>query len=169
MQTEGLLAKPIHCFSNVERSSPASGRTPGKNSILIMMDDNDEYMYYTKGRRSKELKTKKYMMKRQKEQNKLLLEEDIKTNKEGIKLTTIKDLETELSKYTSKSYITDKYSEYISKKNEYLNILLKFYSNKLFRILNWYGHINKQKSETKLFNDIIKKYGKNVTLIIGDH
>lgn len=113
------------------------------------MNDDEEFMRYTNGQRCFESKTETYEKRRKKFREQPIITNIIKklNNNTYIKLTNALKMETELSKYNSKSYIKEKYTDYISKRNENLFYLLKCYENKLFRILHWFSYINKQKNQ----------------------
>ena len=78
-----------------------------------------------------------------------------------------------LSVYTIAYSKTSNYKDalkYINKKNEINNYLYSYYEKKLYRTLNWYGYINKQRSEAKMVNNFKKTFGNcnKVLICYGD-
>ena len=53
---------------------------------------------------------------------------------------------------------TDNFKEYIKVKEELNDNLREFYSNERIRKFKWRSYINKQRTESKLINNISKKY-----------
>jgi len=135
---------------------------PGKRSILYMMNDEDpndpdptkrrKFLNYTNRTRVTETKRLKYQR----------LRENYKTRTDTI------GLETELAKYNQKTCVYSKFKEYIKHKNLINSQLFKHYEEPLFRKLNWFSHINRQRSEVNLLNSIAKRFGEDAVLIIGD-
>ena len=131
---------------------------PGKNTLLQMMDDKKIYYRYTRKQRAFELKQKKYS----------LLLNNYKTKHR------IKNYETLLSKSVgnSRSCMYTKYKAYLEARQVILHELLMKYLDGRFRQYRWYQFINKQKSESKLMNNICTKYsdnrGNKPIIIIGD-
>jgi len=60
--------------------------------------------------------------------------------------------------------------KYIAKKNEINMYLYSYYEKRLYRKLNWYGYINKQRSEANMVNNFKKTFGdcKKVLICYGD-
>jgi len=80
-------------------------------------------------------------------------------------------LENKLSKEnerlkTSNDY--EKFKSYFDIKMEIHNELEKLYNDEKLNKLKWNQFINEKRSEKMLVNDIKKKFGSNVTLILGD-
>jgi hypothetical protein len=127
---------------------------PGRKSILTMLGNvngKDIFLSYSH-QRVKETKMNIHKKRR---------------NKLRKKLGLLK-LEKELSDYNSNSLNTKEYAEYVKAKNERLVMLLKGYTDILFRKLKFYSYINSQRSEDFLCNKIKKVYGNNPVLIFGD-
>jgi hypothetical protein len=80
-------------------------------------------------------------------------------------ITTIENI---LSGYNSRSCIIDNFKNFINKKNELNKQLLDMYKDDIFRKYKWYGYINRKKAETDLVRNIKDKFGKDVTIIMGD-
>ncbi|AYV80539.1 MAG: hypothetical protein Harvfovirus2_69 [Harvfovirus sp.] len=125
---------------------------PGKRSILYMMDDEGNYLNYTNAMRMKGTKRLKYQK----------LRENFK------KRENVNTIENQLSSFNSKTCSYQKFMCYIEMKMEIDRQLKKFYSNELFRKLKWFGYINTKREDARLLNLIEKKYGKDITIIIGD-
>jgi hypothetical protein len=95
-----------------------------------------------------------------------------KINKETkINNKSIKEIETELSKYNSKTCDFNKFIEYCKKKNKINRILFDHYKQKLFRKLKFNRYTNTQKSESKMIKNFSNKFGKpdECTVILGDY
>ena len=88
---------------------------------------------------------------------------------------TVKEIETTLTEYKSKTYDIIELKHYILQKN-YANSLLYNYYNRhkknLYKKLRWYSYINTRRHEDLLIEKIKNKYStimsKNITIIIGD-
>ncbi|ATZ80148.1 DNA polymerase domain-containing protein [Bodo saltans virus] len=95
----------------------------------------------------------------------------IKEKKEKVDKLTIKELETILSKFNSKTNNLDKINKYVSKKNEINKILNEHYAQKVFRKLQLNIFINTQRSESKMIQNFIKVFGnpEDTIFIIGDY
>jgi hypothetical protein len=121
---------------------------------------NLETFRYTQNQRRMETRTKKY---------KKIIEKI--NNETKINDVKIKEIETELSKYNSKSNNYDKFKEYLVKKNK-LNInLFSHYEQNIFRKFKLNRFINTQKSESKLIKNFSNKFGKpkDTMIILGDY
>ncbi|AYV80427.1 MAG: hypothetical protein Harvfovirus1_52 [Harvfovirus sp.] len=125
---------------------------PGKRSILYMMDDEGNYLNYTNAMRMKGTKRLKYQK----------LRENFK------KRENVNMIENQLSSFNSKTCNYLWFMCYIEMKMEIDRHLKKFYSNELFRKLKWFSYINTKREDARLLNLIEKKYGKDITIIIGD-
>lgn len=137
---------------------------PGINSLITCYskdeNNNDIFFRYTRCQRQLESRNKKYNN---------IIQNINKTTK--INDQSIKEIETELSQYNSKSVIYENFMNYCKKKNEINRILFKHYENKIFRKLKFNRYINTQKSESKMIKNFENKYGKpeNNIIILGDY
>ena len=137
---------------------------PGHSDLIYCgsKDDNDKLQTfrYTQNQRRVETRMKKY--------NKIIdtINKNTKYNEK-----TVKELETVLSKYNSKTINYDKFKEYIIKKNKLNKILYDHYQQKIFRKLKLNRFINTQKSEAKMIKNFKNKLGdnKNSIIVIGDY
>jgi hypothetical protein len=128
-----------------------------KEKIIIDKDDklkvvNEEELLtfrYTQDQRRLETRNKKY--------NKLQdkINKDTKINNK-----TIKEIETEMSKYNSKTVDFFKFIEYCKKKNEVNRLLFNHYKEDVFRKLKFNRYTNTQKSESKMIMNFSNKFGK---------
>ena len=146
---------------------------PGKIRLLSMTDGNVQLktrangnikhqttlFTYSQVQRNAELKTKKY--------NKIREELSNKKIKDNL---TIKNLETILTNYSSKSTNYNECVNYIIAKNIVNYYLEESYQETIYRKLNWYSWINKRKSEDRLMNKFKKKFGgpEEVIIATGD-
>jgi hypothetical protein len=135
---------------------------PGKRSLLTMMDDNYKFLTYSNSQHLKETKRLYYHKKLKKHKG---LYKKYIINYQDINLTI---LEHELSQLNSKTCIVDKFIDFINKKLEFNEHFYSLYEQKQFRQYRWYRYINKQRCEDRLINSIIKNYGKDSIIIIGD-
>ena len=69
----------------------------------------------------------------------------------------------------SKAGSFEKFKEYLKIKLKINALLIDHYKTETYRRLRWNKEINMQKSESKILNDIEKKFGKDVVIIIGDY
>jgi hypothetical protein len=132
---------------------------PGKRSLLTMMDDNNKFLTYSNSQHLKETKRLYYHKKLKKYKDTYILNNPDKN---------LNILESEFSKYNSKTCIIDKFIDFINKKMEFNEYFYALYEDKIFRQYRWYSYINKQRSESRMIKNIIKNYGNNSIIIIGD-
>ena len=125
---------------------------PGKRCLFSMMDDEGNYFSYTNRMYLKETKRLKY-------------QSLLKNYKNKIGIT---EIEEKLNKYNSKTCNLEKYQEYITAKIKANEALGKLYQDFKFRKYKWYAYINKKRTEDNMVNKIVKKYGKDNIIIIGD-
>lgn len=150
-----------------ERPKPIqleSGRwVPSKNKATEMIRTTKHKLTtfrYSQNQRRKETKSKKYMR---------ILDSDKKDTIVGAK--TVKELESDLSVHNSKSCVYANVKAYVKDKNKINSKLFDYYEKDLYRKLNWYGYINRQRSEARMIQNFIRIFGKpEETLIcIGDY
>ena len=117
---------------------------------------------YTQNQRRKQLKLKKFS----KNLNKLKEETTI-NNK------TIKEIESELTNYNSKTNDFNKFKEFVYNKNKINNILFNFYQNEYFRKIKLNIYSNTQRSEDNLINNFNKKFNIDINnkplIVFGDY
>jgi predicted metallopeptidase len=133
---------------------------PNLSDLMYCMDKNGTKFRYTQNQRRLESRNKKYM--------KIIEDINTKTNING---KTIKQIESELSKYNSKTCDFNEFTDYLKIKNRINRILFEQYQKKIYRKLKWNRFINTQKSESKMLNNFEKRYGgpKLTNVIIGDY
>ena len=137
---------------------------PGKSDIIYCGSKNNdgelETFRYTQNQRRLELGTKKY--------RKIIHKVNTETK---IDEKTIKEIESTLSSFNSKTVNYDKFKEYLIEKNKVNNKLFNHYQQKFFRKFKLNSYTNTQKSESKLINNFSNKYGKpeNTIFVIGDY
>lgn len=115
---------------------------------------------YTQNQRRLETRTKKY--------SKII----DTTNKETkIEDKSIKEIETTLSDYNSKTNNYKKFVSYLTMKNKVNIQLFDHYIQTFFRKFKLNRFINTQKSESKMIKNFINKYGQpnDVIVILGDY
>jgi hypothetical protein len=155
------------------RSKKLIGIDPGKSDLIFCTDGviktiekdtgkicrKTNTFTYSNGQRKKETKSKIYSDK---------LENDKKET--VIYGKTVKQYESMLSNYNSSSCIWSNVVKYINIKNDINYLLQSYYEKELYRKLNWYSFINKQKSEANMINNFKKKYGspENTVILMGD-
>ena len=115
---------------------------------------------YTQNQRRLETRNKKY--------NKL--QDKINKDKK-INNKTVKEIETELSKFNSKTCDFNNFIEYCKKKNEVNRLLFNHYKEEVFRKLKFNRYTNTQKSESKMIKNFSNKFGKpdDCIIVLGDY
>jgi len=150
IQTENLKTKKIITAD------------PGKKFLLYMRDENgNELKYSQKQRQTERLSKRNTTIRNTNKKRKFKID--------GIK-TSIEELETELSFYTSKSVKYYKMKEFIHLKNIINQETNSFYKAELHRKMKFREYVYTQKSEAKLMNNIEKKFGcaDDIVIVIGD-
>ncbi|AYV83137.1 MAG: hypothetical protein Hyperionvirus4_102 [Hyperionvirus sp.] len=135
---------------------------PGKIRIITAIDDDDEVYKYTCGQRLMETKRLEYQNKREKFKDYHYITEN----------------EERLNKHNAKTCNFEKFMEYVKDRNELdyiqdgedldLGLYEVYNNNRIFKKLEWYNVINTKRSEAKMINDLMSKYGKDAVIIIGD-
>ena len=129
---------------------------PGMNSIFTMMSKDGKIKYnYTKGLHINRTSRKRYQMR-------------IEKYKKG-EITKIEDVMSEST--TTRWKTSTKYENFIKYYNNKMrnyNKLTNLYDNEKLNKLKWNQFINEKRSENLLVNDIKKKFGSDVVLILGD-
>ena len=133
---------------------------PNLSDLMYCMDKNGIKFRYTQNQRRLETRNKKYM--------KIVEKINSETKING---KTIKEIESVLSKYNSKTCDFDEFINYLKIKNKINRCLFEQYQNTIYRKLKWNRFINKQKSESKMLKNFEKRYGgpKLTNVIIGDY
>jgi len=121
-----------------------------------MRDDRGIEFKYTNRRYLKEIKREEY----KNELNK-------RKKKDGITKIEEENTKSE-NKMNSKTCIYNEFKNYIKRKNEMNDNLLKKYENEIYRKYKWYAYINKKKSETKLIKEIKEKFETDSIICYGD-
>ena len=136
----------------------------------IIVDDNNKLRLeneeeiitfrYTQNQRRLETRNKKY--------NKL--QDEINKEKK-INNKSVKEIETELSKFNSKTCDFNNFIEYCKKKNEINRLLFSHYQEEVFRKLKFNRYTNTQKSESKMIKNFSNKFGKpdECIVVLGDY
>ena len=137
---------------------------PGKSDLLYFgskdMNGDLQTFRYTQNQRRLETRTKKY--------SKIIDSENKKTI--IIDNKTVKELESVLSKYNSKTNDHDKFKKYLIEKNKLNKLLFEHYEQTYFRKFKLNRYTNGQKSEHKMINNFEKKFGskEDVVFVMGD-
>jgi len=133
---------------------------PNLSDLMYCMDKNGIKFRYTQNQRRLETRNKKYMK----------IVEEINTETK-IDEKTVKEIESELSKYNSKTCDFGEFIDYLKIKNKINRCLFEQYQKKIYRKLKWNRFINTQKSESKMLKNFDKRYGspKLTNVIIGDY
>jgi hypothetical protein len=137
---------------------------PGKSDLIYCgsfnKDNELETFRYTQSQRNVETKSKKY--------NKII--DNI--NKETIiSDKTIKELETDLSDFNSKTCNYTEFKKYLVAKNQLNYKLYSHYEQRFFRKFKLNRYTNTQKSESKMIKNFRNKFGSadNTVFVIGDY
>ncbi len=137
---------------------------PNKSDIVYCGSKNDdntlETFRYTQNQRRLEIGTKKY--------RKIIHKVNTETK---INHKSIKEIESILSLFNSKTVNYDEFKKYIIEKNKVNYTLFNHYQQKFFRKFKLNTYTNTQKSEAKLITNFSNKYGKpeNTIFVMGDH
>lgn len=94
---------------------------------------------------------------------------DKKTKNTLINGKSMKELESELTKYSGKTIDPVKFADYTRLKlkiKEYVEQNNSY--NEYFKTLRWKAYINKRQHEDQLLNEIESLYGKDMIFILGD-
>lgn len=136
----------------------------------IIVDDNNNLRLeneeeiitfrYTQNQRRLETRNKKY--------NKL--QDEINKDKK-INNKSVKEIETELSKFNSKTCDFNNFIEYCKMKNKVNRLLFSHYQEEVFRKLKFNRYTNTQKSESKMIKNFSNKFGKpnDCIVVLGDY
>lgn len=144
------------------------GIDPGKIRLISATDGVDngtdnkhniKLFTYSHSQRKYESKIDKY---------KYILENLRKETK--INNLSVEQIESSLSKYSSKTCIYNNCINYFTEKNKVNDIVHEFYEKEIFRKLNWNGYINKRRSEDCMINRFREVFGdpKDVSILYGD-
>ena len=137
---------------------------PGHSDLIFCQGKNRkgemQHFRYTQDQRRKETKAKKYRD---------IHEELKKTTK--VEGKTIKEWETELSAFNSKTVSFTKFQEYIKLRNAIYQKVHAFYEQRVFLRLKWYSFINRKRTEQRMINRFQSIYGspEEVVLFFGDY
>ncbi len=125
-------------------------------------NENDELetFRYTQNQRRLETRTKKYMKITEKVNN------ETKINNQ-----TIKQIESTLSVFNSKTVNYEEFKKYVTEKNKVNKILYTHYQQEFFRKFKLNKFINMQKSEAKMVENFKSKFGTpdKIIIVFGDH
>jgi hypothetical protein len=135
--------------------------TVDENNKLRLENDEEIITFrYTQNQRRLETRNKKY--------NKLQdkINKDTKINNKSVK-----EIETELSKFNSKTCNFNNFIKYCKKKNEVNRLLFLHYQQEVFRKLKFNRYTNTQKSESKMIKNFSNKFGKSedCIIVLGDY
>ena len=136
---------------------------PGKNDLFNAMketkDGSLKYFKYTQRQRNHYTKRNKYQKIR-----------EVLSTKKIINNKTVKDIQSSLQDYNSKTCDLIKFQIYVCKKIEVNRLLFDFYKNTIFRKLNWNNSINTRRNEDLMLNNFNDAMGSPIdtTIILGD-
>ena len=152
----------ISCLAQIseEKNNQKIICTNTNNETIKFKNKNSITFRYTRSQRNVETRKNRYQEIRENMKELIILD-----NK------TVIDLETELSKYNSKTCSYNKFYDYLEKKIETNRNLYEFYEDPIHRKLNFNIYINTQKSESKMLKNFEKTFGspKNVIIVFGDY
>jgi len=144
----------IYCLSKNVR--PKKLTRKGK-----MIENNDISIFrYTQNQRRLESRNKKY--------NKI---QDHINKTTVINDKTVKEIESTLTAYNSKTSDYEKFMNYCREKNNINRILFEHYAQYVFRKLKFNRYTNTQKSESKMIKNFKNKFGdpKKCIIVMGDY
>ena len=140
------MRSPLYMLGNCECNDVCKCKTP-----------REAFFNYTNRSRINATKRLKY--------NRLI---NNYNNKHKIQNKTLTEINAELTTYNSKTVNIKKFMEYIKEKFKILPDIDKEYDETYVRKLNWFSYLNKRRHEDQLINKIKDKYGKDITIVIGD-
>jgi hypothetical protein len=131
---------------------------PGKDDLGTFMDENGNYFRYTQKQRNHATKKRKYEKIRE------------ELSKKKVNNKTIKEIESGLTNYDSKTCDFNGFKNYLAKKIEINSILFDNYKKMIHRKLKWNNYINTRRNEDIMLNNFKKKMGdpKETIMIFGD-
>ena len=137
---------------------------PNKEDLIYCMDKNGNKFRYTQSQRNKETKSKKYKLILEDLKKKTII---IYNNEEK----SVKEIESELSKYNTKTSNYEKFKEYLLLKNKLNSVLTTYYKEPLHRKLKMNRFINMKRSESNMILNFRKKFGKpeDTIVLMGDY
>jgi len=147
----------LHYLKEMKSNNKFVFCDPGKKSILTISGDNGKNFSYNCRRRLKETKRLKYI--------KLI---DNYKKKQVIETKSIKELESQLSNFSSKTMNPIKFAEFTKLKLDLRNKIKNTNYNTYLNKLSWFGHINKCRHEDKIINELKNIYPTDSLIIMGD-
>ena len=142
---------------------------PNLSDLIYCMDPKKNKFRYTQNQRIKETGTKKY--RRIIEERKKEPSIRIMNGNKIIDTVTIKQMETKLSEFNSKTCDFGEFIKYLRMKNAINYCLYSEYVNGCYRKYRWKRYMNCQRSEDKMLNRFENKFGdsRKTTIIMGDY
>ena len=137
---------------------------PGMSDLIYCgskdKDGNLQTFRYTQNQRRLETRMKKY--------SKIMDKVSKETN---IEEQTIKEIETELKDYNSKTTQYERFKEYCIEKNKVNFKLFNHYQKEFYKKFKLNRFTNSQKSERKMITNFSKKFGspENTMYVMGDY
>ena len=133
---------------------------PNYDDIIYCLDKNGKKFRYTRVQRNKEIESISNV-----EQKEEL------TNNTKIGEKSIKEFESNLAKYNSKTCNFRKFLEFVEEKNKAQLALKTHYENKIYRKHRLNRYSNKLRSESKMVKNFKKTYGNpnKTAIIFGDY
>ena len=135
------------------KDSNVIGCDPGKRSLVYMIDKDGNKLQYTSPQRMRESKSKC--------NKRILQREKIKNN--------IIEIETNLSKYNSKTVNYEKFKEYLINKNNLNKETKEFYQQEKWRKMSFRSYCYSQKSIDRFLNKISNTFGSNIVIGYGNY
>ena len=137
---------------------------PNKESLIYCLDKNDNKFRYTQSQRRTDIRTKKYADII--EQDKIKKKTFYKNEKK-----TIKEVESILSNYNSKTTNLELFKDYIKIRDQLYKKLSEYYKKSKCRKFKMNRYSNTQRSEAKMINNFKNKFGtpEETIIIMGDH
>ena len=154
---------------------------PGLSDLIYCMDVIQETKFrYTQAQRNHEIRNKRYMKIVEKINEKTIINIDNEHQQIIKKLNPnstigikkhVKQLESELSHFNSKTCDFREFMNYLKVKNLINFYLFKQYSKRIFRKLKWNRFMNRQRSESNMLNKFedIFGYPEFTDVIMGDY
>ena len=152
---------------------------PNKSDLIYCKDKLNNKFRYTQNQRRHETRSKRYQQIRETKSATVIegTGHSFDIEIDGVVTTvfgfdkTVKEIESELSEYNSKTCDFDEFMDYLKIKHEIDRILSKHYQDPIYRKLKWNTFINTQRSESTMCNNFQEKFGspEETVVIAGDY
>jgi len=163
--------KSFHFFQNYNKTKNIVGCDPGKGNLVYMVDKNNKILRYTAVQKRMESSSKKNNRIIEKLKKKHFTEFDNENKKRDCEkhgCKNMKELETLLSEYDSKSVDFEKTLNFLIEKQKYSDVRNEFYVKNTYRAMKFRKYSHTKRSIDKFINLIKKTYGDDAIIAYGN-